>query len=110
MSSAPVVIPRFVITRWFWKNSDASQYWRYSEPPVAKPDDLVVQRLCAYEQVEVLEAALATMSRALDGLAGACLDAEGKPRAPDHGALMRALAMLPPACKNALKPGREKRA
>lgn len=33
--------------RWFWKNSDESQYWRYTDPPVwkAKPEDLVVQNL-----------------------------------------------------------------
>jgi len=31
--------------RWLWKNSDESQYWRYSDPPIAKPEDLVVQQL-----------------------------------------------------------------
>jgi hypothetical protein len=51
--------------------------------------------------VAVLEAALAVLSRALDDLAGACIDADGKPRAPDRGALMRARSMLPPACTHA---------
>lgn len=53
--------------------------------------------------VQVLEAAVAVVLRALDDLVGACTDADGKPCAPDHGVVMRARSMLPPACKHALK-------
>lgn len=56
---------------------------------------------CAAD-AQVLKAAVAVMSKALDDLVGACLEADGKPKAPDRGALMRARAMLPPACKHAL--------
>jgi len=42
------------------------------------------------DDVTVLEAAVAVLSRALDDLAGACIDDTGKPKAPDRGALMRA--------------------
>lgn len=55
------------------------------------------------EDVKVLVAAVAVMSRALDELVGACLGDDGKPKAPDRGALMRARSMLPPACKHALQ-------
>jgi len=55
------------------------------------------------EDVKVLEVAAAVMSRALDELVGACIGDDGKPKAPDRGALMRARSMLPPACKHALK-------
>jgi hypothetical protein len=34
-------------TRWFWKNSDESQHWRYTQPPLARPQDLVVEQLYA---------------------------------------------------------------
>ncbi len=53
--------------------------------------------------VKILEAAVAVVSRALDELVGACLDADGKPRAPDRSAVMRARSMLQPACLHALK-------
>ena len=53
--------------------------------------------------VQVLELAVAVVSRALDDFVGACTDADGKPRAPDRNAVMRARAMLPPACRHALK-------
>lgn len=55
------------------------------------------------DDVAVLEAAVAVLSRALDDLAGACVDDAGKPKAPDRGALMRAKSMLPPACKHSLQ-------
>ena len=55
------------------------------------------------EDVMVLEAAVAVVSRALDDLVGACLGDDGKPKAPDRADLMRARAMLPPACKHAFK-------
>ncbi len=53
--------------------------------------------------VKVLEAAIAVMSHALDDLVEACLDANGKPKAPDRAALMRARSMLPPSCKFAFR-------
>lgn len=53
--------------------------------------------------VRVLETAVAVVSRALDALVGACLDADGRPCAPDRGAVMRAKSILPPVCKHAFK-------
>lgn len=44
----------------------------------------------------ILELALETMSKQLDRLVGACMDADGKPRAPDYRELMRARGSLPP--------------
>ena len=55
------------------------------------------------EDVKVLEAAVTVLTRALDELVGACLGDDGKPKAPDRGALMRARAMLPPAYKHTLQ-------
>lgn len=61
------------------------------------------QTLC---DVKVLEVAVAVMNRALDELVDACLGDDGKPKAPDRGALMRARAMLQPACKHTLQKSR----
>ena len=55
------------------------------------------------DDVKVLDADVAVVSRALDDLVGACTNADGKPCTPDRGAVMRARSMLPPACKHALK-------
>jgi len=33
--------------RWYWKNSSESQAWRYTGPPLARPQDIVVQQLYA---------------------------------------------------------------
>jgi len=55
------------------------------------------------DDVKVLEAAVAVMSRALNELVGACLGNDGKTKAPDRGAMMRARSMLPPVCKHALR-------
>ena len=68
---------------------------------MAKPCDLGVAM--SSDDVKVLEAAVAVLSRGLDALVGSCLDSEGKPKAPDRGALMRASALLPPYCTHALK-------
>lgn len=43
----------------------------------------------------VLEAAVRVTLRELDRLISQCLDAQGKPKAPDIGAVMRARSMLP---------------
>jgi hypothetical protein len=52
--------------------------------------------------LRVLQAAVAVMSRALNDLVGACLDADGKPKAPTKKDLMRARSMLPPRFAHAL--------
>lgn len=54
---------------------------------------------------QILELALRAVSLALDALAAECTDAEGKPKAPSKQALMRAKAMLPPYCEQALSKG-----
>jgi hypothetical protein len=59
------------------------------------------ERLAA--DIKVLALAAGVVSAALDELVGACLDGDGKPMAPDRGALMRARSMLPPTCEHALK-------
>ena len=55
------------------------------------------------EDAMVLEAAVQVVSKALNDLVSACMDEEGKPKAPDRKALMKARAMLPPRCDKALR-------
>lgn len=55
------------------------------------------------EDQNVLEAAVKVLSQALNDLVDACLGEDGKSKAPERGVLMKARAMLPPACKHALK-------
>lgn len=43
------------------------------------------------------------LSSALDALVGACLNADGQPKAPDRRALMQARASLPAYCQHAFK-------
>ena len=50
----------------------------------------------------MLEESLRFLSHALDNFVGACIDESGQAKAPDRAALMKARAMLPPACKHAL--------
>lgn len=57
----------------------------------------------AETSVKVLEAIVDTTLDAFDLFVGACIDADGKPKAPDRAALMRARSMLPPRCPHALK-------
>jgi hypothetical protein len=52
--------------------------------------------------LKVAQASYAVMSRALSDLVGACLDADGKPKAPTKKDLMRARSMLPPRFAHAL--------
>lgn len=51
---------------------------------------------------QILEAAIREISLSFDRFIGECADSEGKQKAPDRGAVMRAKASLPPYCKNAL--------
>lgn len=51
----------------------------------------------------VLEQCVHTLTNALDKLVGACMDGQGKPRAPSYRALMEARGMLPRRCENAFK-------
>ena len=53
-------------------------------------------------EARVDDASLRVVSRALNDLVGACMDADSKPKTPDRGALMRARSMLPPYCEHAL--------
>lgn len=55
------------------------------------------------EDIQVLEAAIKVLSQALNDLVDACIGEDGKPKSPERGALMKARAMLPPACKHAMK-------
>lgn len=55
----------------------------------------------------VLEESIRVLSRALDALVGQCTDEDGKPKAPERADLMRARALLPFWCPNAL--AREKK-
>lgn len=43
------------------------------------------------------------LTRHLDALVGACLDANQKPKAPDYRTLMAARGALPPSVKNAFR-------
>jgi hypothetical protein len=45
--------------------------------------------------------AVAALTRHLDALVGACLDANQKPKAPDYRTLMAARGALPPTAKHA---------
>jgi hypothetical protein len=51
---------------------------------------------------KVLELALQAISKALDALCAECLDESGKPKAPSRQSIMKARAMLPPYCDQAL--------
>jgi hypothetical protein len=59
-------------------------------------------RTAAETDVMVLETALSVLTKALDELVGECLDADGKPKVPHRGSLMKARARLTPSCKNAI--------
>lgn len=50
----------------------------------------------------VLEMAIKKLSKAFDEFIGSCLDADGKPKAPDYKAMMKARGYLPPYCSHAL--------
>lgn len=52
----------------------------------------------------ILEVALKVMSLALDNLVAACLDENGKPKAPDRKDLMQARSKLPAYCSHTLAP------
>lgn len=56
------------------------------------------------EDPRILEVSLKVMSLALDNLVAACLDENGKPKAPDRKALMQAQAKLPAYCSHTLAP------
>ena len=50
----------------------------------------------------VLELAIKKLSEAFDEFIGASLGQDGKPRAPDYRAIMKARGYLPPYCEHAL--------
>lgn len=52
------------------------------------------------DEIQILETSLSVANRALDDLAGACMDDNGNPKAPDRRILMRARSMLPPTYEN----------
>lgn len=54
----------------------------------------------------VLKIAIKKLSEAFDEFIGACLD-DGKPKAPDYKAMMKARGYLPTYCKNALAKRKE---
>lgn len=51
----------------------------------------------------VLKQCLDVLTNTLDNLVGACMDEQGKPRAPSYRELMEARGMLPKRCENAFK-------
>ena len=51
----------------------------------------------------VLEIAIKKLSEAFNEFIGACLAADGKPKAPDLRAMMKARGFLPPYCEHAHK-------
>ena len=55
------------------------------------------------EEVRLLELSLKVMSEQLDKLIGACLDENGKAKAPSSREIAQARGYLPPYCKNAFK-------
>lgn len=50
----------------------------------------------------VLELAIKNLSMAFDEFVAACMDENGKPKAPDYRAMMKARGYLPPYCECAL--------
>jgi len=55
------------------------------------------------DEVIVLESALKAVTDHFNEFVGACLDADGKPRAPSMKDVMRARACLPARCEYAFK-------
>ena len=53
------------------------------------------------ETVDLL--AIKKLSEAFDAFVDACLDENGKPKAPDRKAILKAKACLPPYCKHSFK-------
>ena len=51
---------------------------------------------------KVLESALKVLTQALNDLCAECFDEQGKPKAPDRRALMKARGMLPPSYSQTL--------
>lgn len=51
----------------------------------------------------VLEAALKAVTNHFNEFVGACLDTDGKPKAPSMKDIMRARACLPARCEHAFK-------
>jgi len=54
------------------------------------------------ERESILAISLNLMSLALSELVGDCMDAEGKPKAPDYRTLMKMRGVLPPYCEHSL--------
>lgn len=52
---------------------------------------------------EIDAVALRKLSEAFDRFVGACMDANGKPKAPSPQELAKARGYLPPYCANAYK-------
>jgi len=50
----------------------------------------------------ILEIAIKKLSVAFDEFVGSCLDENGKPKAPDYRAIMKARGYLPTYCEHAL--------
>lgn len=50
----------------------------------------------------IIELSLRKLSEAFDRLIGSCMSEDGKSKAPDYKALIRARGYLPPYCKYAL--------
>jgi len=59
------------------------------------------------DQIQLLKLAVCALTEKLDELIGECLDAEGKPKAPDRKTLARMRGYLPPQYRNAYKESRK---
>lgn len=60
------------------------------------------------QDIVILELTIKKLSEAFDEFVGSCLDENGKPKAPDYRAIMKARGCLPPYFEHALSKRMER--